>query len=92
MQKWAENLKTNGKFLEVEQLILQIAFGEYLWQLYGGLQMNQGEMLRLQDLGLDQDDMRAMMVPAVMTLTQSGNTQDARTRLVELMQEQTEEL
>ena len=89
MQKWAENLKTNGKFLEVEQLILQIAFGEYLWQLYGGLQMNQGEMLRLQDLGLDQDDMRAMMVPAVMTLTQSGNTQDARTRLVELMQEQT---
>ncbi|MGZ2256207.1 acyl-CoA dehydrogenase family protein [Roseobacter sp. A03A-229] len=87
MQAWAERLSANGSFGETEQLIHQIAFGEYLWQLYGGLQMNQGEMLRLQDLGLDQSDMRAMMEPAIMTLTQQGNTQAARTRLVELMQE-----
>ncbi|GFE50980.1 (2S)-methylsuccinyl-CoA dehydrogenase [Roseobacter cerasinus] len=87
MQAWAEGLRDKGTFGETEQLILQIAFGEYLWQLYGGIQMNQGEMLRLQDLGLDQSDMRAMMEPAVVTLTQQGNTQAARTRLVELMQE-----
>ena len=87
MQKWAEELNAAGTFGETEQLILQITFGEYLWQLYGGLQMNQGEMVRLQDLGLGQDDMRAMMDPAVMTLTQSANTQAARVRLVELMQE-----
>ena len=87
MQKWAEGLQAEGKFNETEQLILQIAFGEYLWQIYGGIQMNQGEVLRLQDLGLGQQDMRAMMEPSVMTLTQHGNTQAARTRLVELMQE-----
>ncbi|WP_300064152.1 acyl-CoA dehydrogenase family protein [uncultured Roseobacter sp.] len=87
MQAWAEKLSAEGNFGETEQLIQQIAFGEYLWQMYGGLQMNQGEMLRLQDLGLDQSDMRAMMEPAIMTLTQQGNTQAARTRLVELMQE-----
>ncbi len=52
MQKWAEALESNGKFGEIEQLIHQIAFGEYLWQIYGGIQMNQGEILRLQDLGL----------------------------------------
>jgi len=87
MQAWAEKLQAEGKFGETEQLIHQIAFGEYLWQIYGGIQMNQGEVLRLQDMGLTQDDMRGMMEPAVMTLTQHGNTQAARVRLVELMQE-----
>lgn len=88
MQKWAETLNAEGNFGETEQLIHQIAFGEYLWQIYGGIQMNQGEIVRLQDLGLDQSEMRGLMEPAVMTLTQSGNTQAARTRLAELMQEQ----
>ncbi|WP_171177929.1 acyl-CoA dehydrogenase family protein [Ruegeria sp. HKCCD8929] len=88
MQRWAEALNADGKFGEMEQLLLQIAFGEYLWQIYGGIQMNQGEVVRLQDLGLSQDDMRALMEPAVMTLTQGGNTQAARTRLVELMEAQ----
>ncbi len=88
MQSWAERLQADGKFGEIEQLIHQIAFGEYLWQIYGGIPMSQGEILRLQDIGLTQDDMRALMQPAVMTLTQAGNTQGARMRLVELMQEQ----
>ena len=88
MQKWAEALQSNGKFGEMEQLIHQITFGEYLWQIYGGIQMNQGEILRLQDMGLGQEDMRALMSSDVMTLTQSGNTQAARLRLVELMQDQ----
>jgi (2S)-methylsuccinyl-CoA dehydrogenase len=89
MQGWAEQLQAGGKFGEVEQLIHQIAFGEYLWQIYGGIPMSQGEIVRPQDMGLSQDDMRAMMVPAVQTLTQQGNTQAARVRLVELMQDQT---
>ncbi len=88
MQNWAERLQEAGKFGEVEQLIHQIAFGEYLWQIYGGIPMSQGEIMRLQDIGLSQDDMCALMQPAVMTLTQSGNTQAARMRLVELMGEQ----
>ena len=88
MQKWAEALQEDGKFGELEQLSHQIAFGEYLWQVYGGIQMNQGEIVRLQDLGLTQEDQRVLMDPAVMTLTQTGNTQAARVRLVELMQEQ----
>ncbi len=88
MQAWAERMKAEGKFGEVEQLIHQIAFGEYLWQIYGGIPMSQGEILRLQDLGLSQDEMSGLMVPSVMTLCQTGNSQAARTRLVELMQEQ----
>ncbi len=92
MHKWAERLTAAGTFGEVEELILQIAFGEYLWQVYGGIQMNQGELVRLQDMGLAQDDMRGLMTEAVMTLTQRGNTQAARTRLVDLMQERAAEI
>ncbi|MDG1181243.1 MAG: acyl-CoA/acyl-ACP dehydrogenase [Tateyamaria sp.] len=92
MQKWANELSTESKFGEVEALIHQIAFGEYLLQICGGIQMNQGEVLRLQDMGLGQDDMRAMMLPEVQILTQSGNTQAARVRLVALMQERSAEI
>lgn len=91
MQGWAERLQADGKFGEIEQLILQITFGEYLWQIYGGIPMSQGEMLRPQDIGLSQDDQRALMSDAVMTLTAGGNTQAARTRLVDLMQERAAE-
>ncbi|WP_299348259.1 acyl-CoA dehydrogenase family protein [uncultured Shimia sp.] len=87
MQNWATRMQDEGKFGEMEQLIHQIAFGEYLWQVYGGIPMSQNEMMRLQDLGLSQDDMRGLLEPAVMALTQSGNTQAARTRLIELMQD-----
>ena len=51
MQAWASRLSADEKFGEVEQLIHQIAFGEYLAQIYGGIQMNQGEMIRLHDMG-----------------------------------------
>ena len=87
MQNWAEALSAEGQFGEMEQLIHQIAFGEYLWQIYGGIPMSQGEILRPQDIGLTQDDQRAMMLPEVMTLTQSGNSQAARMQLVSLMQD-----
>ncbi len=85
MQGWAERLLADGRFGEMEQLIHQIAFGEYLWQIYGGIPMSQGEIIRLQDIGLSQDAQRALMEPAVISLTQSGNSQAARMRLVELM-------
>ena len=88
MQRWAHDLDAAGKFGEVEQLIHQIAFGEYLWQIHGGIQMNQGEIVRLQDIGVSEADQGAYLTDAVQTLTKGGNTQAARTRLVALMQEQ----
>ncbi len=88
MHAWATRLDADGKLTEMDRLILQIAFGEYLWQIYGGIPMSQTEIVRPQDIGLSQDDQRALMVPAVQTLTQFGNTDPARARLVDLMLEQ----
>ena len=48
MQKWAEALSAEGRFGEMEQLIHQIAFGEYLWQIQGGIPMSQNEIAKLQ--------------------------------------------
>src|SRR5210317_345167 len=87
MHIWGTNLSQNGAFGETETLILQIAFGEYLAQIFGGIAMNQGEVVRPHDLGLTPADIAAAQTDAVTTLLQRGNTQDARTRLVALMQD-----
>ncbi len=84
MQAWATRLDAAGQFGEMEQLLHQIAFGEYLSQIRGGIPMSQGEILRLQDIGLDAS---GLAIPEVDTLCAGGNTQAARTQLVELMQE-----
>ena len=85
MQAWAERLSGTGSFGEVEQLILQIAFGEYLAQLRGGIPMSQTEILRLSSMGIDTS---ALASDAIDALVNGGNTPAARKRLVELMQEQ----
>ena len=92
MHNWAERMTGEGKFGEVEALIHQIAFGEYLSQIHGGIQMNQGEIVRPMDLGLSRDDQRAMMGAEATVLTQTANTQAARIRLVELMEERAAEI
>ncbi|MCR8824938.1 acyl-CoA dehydrogenase family protein [Pseudosulfitobacter koreensis] len=92
MHKWATALDQNGRFGEVEQLLLQIGFGEYLAQIQGGIAMNQGEVVRAHDMGLSPDDMAGLSTPAITALIQHGNTQAARIRLVELMQERSAEI
>lgn len=84
MQAWADKLVENGTFGEMEQLIHQIAFGEYISQIYGGIPMNQGEMTRLSDLGLG---LVQPSHPEATKLMLEGNTVAARSRLVTLMQE-----
>ncbi len=92
MQGWAERLTAEGKFGEVEALLHQIAFGEYLAQMQGGIPMSQGEVLRLKDLGLDADAAALLVTPEIARLTEAGNSQAARTRLVELMIERSADI
>ncbi|WP_170775344.1 acyl-CoA dehydrogenase family protein [Ruegeria lacuscaerulensis] len=88
MQRWAEALEADGKFGEIEQLLHQIAFGEYLHQVAGGIPMNQGEVIRLQDMGLGWDALSGFQIPEVQSLMAQANSQAARSRLVELMEDQ----
>ena len=56
MAAFARAMEQEHRFGEMEALITQIAFGEYLNQIAGGIPMSQGEMVRLPALGLTQDD------------------------------------
>jgi len=92
MQAWADRLTADDHFTEVEALILQIAFGEYLSQIAGGIQMNQTEVVRAADLGLTAADLAPLNAPAPTVLMARGNTQAARTQLAQLMQDRAGEL
>ncbi|MBT9384720.1 acyl-CoA/acyl-ACP dehydrogenase [Pseudooceanicola sp. CBS1P-1] len=87
MQAWASRLSEEGRLSEMETLILQIAFGEYLGQIRGGIPMSQNETVRLPDLGLTEADEALLDTPAIRTLLRSANTQAARSRLAQLMVE-----
>lgn len=82
MLGWANRLSDSGDFGELEQLILQAAFGEYLTQLTSGLPMSQGEMIRPRDLGLARFD--SLDDPAVDRLIAEGATDAVRARIVAL--------
>jgi (2S)-methylsuccinyl-CoA dehydrogenase len=82
MQAWATRLSEAGGFGDMESLILQIGFGEYLAQIAGGIPMSQGELARLGDLGLEWQP-----GPEAAALIAGGNTPAARARLVALMRE-----
>jgi (2S)-methylsuccinyl-CoA dehydrogenase len=91
MQRWAERLAAAGKLRELEALILQAAFGEYLSQLAGGIAISQGEIVRPRDLGLTEDDLHHFeardVAPAVATLIARGNSEAVRQRLAQLLSE-----
>jgi (2S)-methylsuccinyl-CoA dehydrogenase len=56
LRGWAARLDEGGGFGETEALILEVAYGEYLSQLAGGIPMAQGEMARPWELGLSDSD------------------------------------
>ena len=88
MQNWATKLTVAGEFGEAEQLLHQIACGEYHAQIVGGIPMSQGEIVRLSDIKIPAATQQDYQNAIVLNLIANGNTQAARTRLVELMQEQ----
>ena len=53
MRRWAEGGAQSGNGGELELLMLQSAFGEYLAQLSGGIAISQVEIVRPADLGID---------------------------------------
>ncbi|MGE0650948.1 MAG: acyl-CoA dehydrogenase family protein [Alphaproteobacteria bacterium] len=84
---WAERLDAAGRLGEVERLIAQAAFGEYLAQLQGGIALSQGEIARPADMGLDASALVPFEDPAVARLIAGGNTIAVRRRIAELVGE-----
>ncbi|MBU3731931.1 MAG: acyl-CoA dehydrogenase [Beijerinckiaceae bacterium] len=87
LNSYASRLKAEGRFGETEELLVAIGIGEYCAQIFGGISMNQGEMIRLTDLGLSDGQIAQRRTPVIDALIASGNTRGNRARLVTLMRE-----
>ncbi|MDX1580720.1 MAG: acyl-CoA dehydrogenase family protein, partial [Alphaproteobacteria bacterium] len=83
---WAKALEGEGNFGELEALILQAGYGEYLAQLGGGIAMSQVEIVRPADMGASDEQVYAFYsTPAVKLLIQKGNTEASRARIGDLI-------
>jgi (2S)-methylsuccinyl-CoA dehydrogenase len=82
---YADRMLAEERLGEIEEVTVRIALGEYLAQIFGGIPISQGEIVRSSDLGLDAAAVAARMVPVVEALIASGNTAQRRARLVELI-------
>jgi (2S)-methylsuccinyl-CoA dehydrogenase len=85
LSAYAERMGRIGKFGETEDLLVRIGLGEYLAQIFGGIPMSQGEVVRLTDLGVTPPQVAARMTPAVEGVMVSGNSAERRARLITLM-------
>jgi (2S)-methylsuccinyl-CoA dehydrogenase len=83
--RWAQRLRDAGKLGEIEALICQAVFGEYLAQITGGIAMSQGEIVRPADLGLDDEAHAFAADTAVRTVTRGGANNTVLMRIVALM-------
>ncbi len=82
---WHSALEAGGRLGELEQLIAQVCFGEYLNHIAGGIPMYAQEHIRLHELGLSRKDAAALNEGAAGELIEAGSTPAARARIVQLM-------
>lgn len=83
LDAYAIRLITDKRFGKLEEMIVRIGFSEYLAQIIGGIPMNQGEFVRLLDLGLTDDQILAVQTRDVLDLIAQGNSPELRLELVE---------
>ncbi|MEE8084639.1 MAG: acyl-CoA dehydrogenase family protein [Alphaproteobacteria bacterium] len=82
---WVDRLADLGRLGELEALIAQAAFGEYLSQIMGGIPLSQGEIVRPADMGLDHDALSPLDAPGPRALMNDGNAIGVRRRISELI-------
>ena len=81
---WAMSLQDKNEYRQAEQLSVEIAFGEYLAQIIGGVAMGQNEIVRPADFGLQSAADALANNNAVAELINSGNTAENRFALAAL--------
>jgi (2S)-methylsuccinyl-CoA dehydrogenase len=88
MLGWARRIDVQGTRGEMERLILDIAFGEYLAQIAGGIPMSQGEFIRLGQLGVASGEVARFAVSGeVADLVARGTDEPVKARLGLLIRE-----
>lgn len=85
MIAYARRLEEESRLGEIEELLTRIGVGEYIAQFFGGIPMNQGEFIRLDDFNLSQESIVKSRSDAVGRVIANGNTALNRAKLVSLI-------
>ena len=85
MLDWGRRLEGEGKLGELESLMVQAAFGEYLNQICGGIAISQVEVARLSEIGIENEKLHDLCNDDMSKLMQAGNTNAVRMRISELI-------
>jgi (2S)-methylsuccinyl-CoA dehydrogenase len=80
--RWGLRLEQEGRLAQAESLVLQVAIGEYLAQLAGGIAMSQSEVVRPAELGLSQAASALQADTTVAWFAAEGNTATNRQALI----------
>ena len=80
-QAHLRRLEQAGQAGPLDRLLAQVGVGEALAQVFGGIPMNQGEMLRLADFGLEEATIATALTPEAKALLANGNTAANRAAL-----------
>ncbi|TCR59433.1 acyl-CoA dehydrogenase family protein [Bosea sp. BK604] len=84
MKAYGERLQAEDRYGAIEDYALRVGAGEYAAQIFGGIPMSQGEIVRLPALGLSADAVASACGDAAEALIAEGNTPENRARLVAL--------
>ncbi|ACB80348.1 acyl-CoA dehydrogenase domain protein [Methylorubrum populi BJ001] len=84
---YAERLQGEGTFGETEALLVKIGVGEYLDQMFGGIPMSQGEIVRPTALGFTAAELASLRTPAIDAAIAEGNSPANRAALVAKIRE-----
>lgn len=82
---WAERINEEGKFGDIEALLSQVLFSEYLAALIGGVPMNQGEVIRPHELGVLESALKLEEAPVVRRFLFEGKTPDVLAAAAKLL-------
>ncbi|WP_282046019.1 acyl-CoA dehydrogenase family protein [Roseibium album] len=88
LDAYARRLSEEGRYGTLEERIVQLGFAEYLAQIFGGIPMNQGEIVRLSDLAISADEARAHRVREIDVLIEAGNRTAIRGEITSLIRDQ----
>lgn len=84
LKAYGERLQAEDRYGAIEDYAIRIGAGEYAAQIFGGIPMSQGEIVRLPTLGLSAKAVAAACSDAAEQLIAEGNTPENRARFVAL--------
>ncbi len=84
LKAYGERLQGEDRYGAIEDYAIRIGAGEYAAQIFGGIPMSQGEIVRLGALGLPAKAVADACSDAADALIAEGNTPENRARFVAL--------